>query len=143
MSKPGNPLENVAPVTPEPFSVYIENFDNDTDPRKVALGPGVYLDSTGQSITFNAAKKAERAIVENPAYDKNYVIGDGMNDAPFISAVHDFTFGVASQTPPRDCIMSIQTVSGTYALQFAAKWLVDTMGPETTIYVSDPTWSYH
>jgi aspartate/tyrosine/aromatic aminotransferase len=107
MEKPANPLKNIAPVDPEPTVAYLKAIALDTNPRKVDLGPGVYLDENGRALTFEAVKKAERAVLDNPDYDKNYVLADGMTDLVYIEAVQKFAFGEDPSTPPRDCVMTI------------------------------------
>jgi len=65
----------------QPATVIFEltrRYNEDTHPRKLNLGVGAYRSEELKPVVFTAVKKAERAVVDNAAYNKEYlpVLGD-------------------------------------------------------------------
>ena len=48
-------------------------FIKDNDPRKVNLGIGAYRDGEGKPVVMKAVQTAEKMIVSNTTYNKEYL----------------------------------------------------------------------
>jgi len=110
---------------------------DDTRPNKIDLGVGVYRDATGVTPILQTVKKAEQWLVDNQA-SKAYLGCAG--DPVFCKAIQNLTFGEGSDQDGR--ITTLQTPGGSAALRVAAG-LILRATPDTTMWVSDPTWNNH
>ena len=108
------------------------------DPRtdKVDLGVGVYKDANGNTPIMRAVKEAEKRLWEVED-TKSYtgLIGD----AGFHSVMADLVLG---DSVARDRLSFAHTPGGTGAIHQILQ-LIKTATPNTTIWLSNPSWANH
>jgi aspartate aminotransferase len=113
-------------------------YREDSNPRKVDLGVGVYKTEDGQTPVMSAIKAAESALVA--AQTSKVYVGPAGN-LEFLQAMGELLLG-ESQAPLKPRLAWAQTPGGCGALRVAAE-LVKTAKPDACIWVSDPTWGNH
>ncbi len=108
------------------------------DPRldKIDLGVGVYKDATGLTPVMRAVKAAEKMLWETQT-TKTYTTLAG--DPAFGDAMIELVLGGAA---PRDRIAAVATPGGTGAIRQGLE-LIRYAAPETTVWLSNPTWPNH
>lgn len=111
----------------------------DSSPAKVDLGVGVYRDARGETPVFEAVRAAERAMLEGQT-TKSYVAAAG--NPAFNQGMERLSFGSGHPALAAGRVRTIQGVGGCGALRLGAE-LIRAASPETTIYVSTPTWANH
>jgi len=116
-----------------------EAFKNDTNPKKVNLGVGVYKDDQGTTPILGCIKAAERKLVETQA-TKSYLPISG--SPAYAANVQKLLFGADSETVASGRAVTIQSPGGTGALRVGAD-LLKKFNPEATLWVSAPTWANH
>ena len=114
----------------------IAEYADDTRDEKIDLGVGVYRSEAGDTPILNSVKEAERRLLESQT-TKAYVGSGG--DGEFNDAMQRLTFG---DDVPHERITTLQTPGGSGSLRVAAG-LVLRAKPDTTVWVSDPTWANH
>ena len=109
------------------------------DPRteKVDLGVGVYRDADGNTPVLKTVKKAEHWLVGSQ--DSKAYLGS-RGDVAFCNAIEKLLFGDDAVNDDR--ISTVQSPGGSGALRVAAE-LILRAKPDTTIWVSSPTWNNH
>ena len=111
-------------------------YRNDPRPEKMDLGVGVYKDSSGATVIMKAVREAEKRLYDSQT-TKTY-LGMG-GDEGFNKAMLNLVFGDAAE-PAR--LFACQTAGGTGALRTLAELLAKAR-PDTTVWLSDPTWANH
>jgi aspartate aminotransferase len=111
-------------------------FQADPRSEKIDLGLGVYRNDDGVTPVMAAVKAAESWLLENQQ-SKSYLglVGDRV----FSSLMLDLVLGEQAN---KDCISVIQTPGGVSALSLCCH-LLKTVHPDTTVWVSDPSWANH
>ncbi len=126
-------------VPPDPIMGLTEAFKNDPNPDKINLGVGVYKDSQGATPILATVKEAERRLIDSEK-TKSYLGIDGSPE--FAQAVQELIFGLEHPLVRGHRVVTAQTPGGTAALRVAAD-LIKQKFPETTVWLSDPTWANH
>ena len=116
-----------------------EQFNADSNPRKVNLGVGVYFDENGKLPVLRCVAAAERQWLETPKA-KNYLPIDGI--AAYDKAVQGLAFGVESEIVRKGCIATVQAIGGTGGLKVGADFLKK-LRPGALVLISDPSWENH
>jgi aspartate aminotransferase len=111
----------------------------DSNPDKIDLTLGVYMDESGLCPVFGAIKAAERALLEEED-SKTYMPPAG--DAAFNSGMQRLVFGDDSALLASGRVSSIQAPGGCGALRIGAE-VVQAAAPGARVWVSDPTWPVH
>ena len=114
----------------------IAAFRDDPRPDKIDLGVGVYKDATGLTPVMRAVKAAEKMLWETQT-TKTYTTLAG--DPAFGDAMIELVLGGAA---PRDRIAAVATPGGTGAIRQGLE-LIRYAAPETTVWLSNPTWPNH
>jgi aspartate/tyrosine/aromatic aminotransferase len=114
----------------------INEHANDARAQKVDLGVGVYRSELGETPVLEAVKMAERHVLDTQK-SKAY-LGSG-GDPEFNRAIEFMTFG---DDVAHERVTTLQTPGGSGSLRVAAG-LIMRSRPETTVWVSDPTWANH
>lgn len=114
----------------------IAEYADDPREEKIDLGVGVYRNEAGETPVLDAVKQAERQLVE--AQQSKAYIGSG-GDGGFNEAMQRLTFG---DEVAQERVTTLQTPGGSGSLRVAAG-LILRARPETTVWVSDPTWANH
>ncbi|MFT4726239.1 MAG: aspartate aminotransferase [Granulosicoccus sp.] len=111
-------------------------FKADQRIDKIDLGLGVYKNDDGVTPVMAAVKSAESWMLENQQ-SKSYL--GLMGDQVYSSLMLDLVLGEQTN---KDCISVIQTPGGVSALSLCCH-LLKKVHPETTVWVSDPSWANH
>lgn len=139
---PSSIFSNLPEIPPdEPFSVngaYIQ----DTHPKKVNLGIGVYRNNEGLPWPLPVVEKAE-ATLYNTKDNSRHEYLSIQGDREFLRLAADliFNFGKQNYTDEKR-VSSIQTVSGTGANRLGAEFLARNIHPGH-VWIPDPTWANH
>ncbi len=116
-----------------------EAFKRDPNPGKIDLSVGVYRDAYGNTPVFRAVKRAEELILRNEI-SKTYLAIDGMPE--YAAAVQPLLFGPEHPLVTHQLAVTAHTPGGTGGLRVAADFL-SKIRPNTTVWVSQPTWPNH
>ena len=116
-----------------------EQFNADTNPRKVNLGVGVYYDDNGKLPLLECVQAAETQMMDDPKA-RGYLPIDGI--AAYDSAVKSLVFGAESGPVKAGRVATIQALGGTGGLKVGADFLFK-LNPNAKVLVSDPTWENH
>ncbi len=116
-----------------------DQFNADTNPAKVNLGVGVYLDENGKLPLLECVKAAEAQMNQSPKA-RNYLPIDGI--AAYDSAVQDLVFGADHPIRKSGRIATVQALGGTGGLKLGADFL-KRMKPGAEVLISDPSWENH
>jgi aspartate/tyrosine/aromatic aminotransferase len=130
-------FESLQRKPPDAILKLIVEHANDPRDNKVDLGVGVYRDPAGHTPVFGAIKTAEQRLLETQT-SKSYLGSRGAVD--FCDAIQTLVFGDVADR--NDRVMTLQTPGGSGALRVAAD-LIFRADPNTTVWVSDPTWNNH
>lgn len=123
-------------LPPDPILGLSVAFREDPSPDKVDLSIGVYRDPAGQTPVMAAVREAERQLVETQS-TKSYLPPAG--SPGFREAIFNLVMGGRDL---RARCGVIQTPGGCGALRLGAE-LAIRAAPQTTIYLSEPTWPNH
>ncbi|MFN0155440.1 MAG: amino acid aminotransferase [Gaiella sp.] len=115
-----------------------EAFAQDSRPRKVNLGVGVYFTDDGRIPVLRAVAKAERERVQLSA-PRGYLPIEGI--AAYDSAVQKLLLG-NSPLIGSGRVLTAQALGGTGGLKIGADLLKKVL-PDAVVAVSDPTWENH
>ncbi len=111
----------------------------DPNPDKVDLTLGVYMDETGLCPVFESVQEAQRALV-NEELTKVYMAP--MGDAAYLSGIRSLVLGSDVEDRLGKRITAVQTPGGCGAVRLGAE-VLHAAAPDTTVWVSDPTWPVH
>lgn len=111
-------------------------FKADPRPEKMDLGVGVYKDASGATVIMKAVREAEKRLYDSQT-TKTYVGMGG--DEGFNKAMLKMVFGKSADLSR---MFACQTAGGSGALRTIAE-LLKKSRPETTVWLSDPTWANH
>ncbi|MCO6483309.1 MAG: aspartate/tyrosine/aromatic aminotransferase [Flavobacteriales bacterium] len=116
-----------------------EQFAADSNPNKVNLGVGVYLDEHGKLPLLQCVQAAEQALMATPK-PRGYLPIDGI--PAYDSAVKGLVFGADSEPVRSGRIATVQGLGGTGALKIGADFLKH-LNPTAQVLISDPSWENH
>jgi len=116
-----------------------EAFRQESNPRKVNLGVGVYKDDQGQTPVLQCVKAAEKLLLERQASKSYLPIG---GDPLYAECVQKLIFGENSEAILSSRAVTVHAPGGTGALRVGAELLKKFM-PEAKIWMSMPTWANH
>ena len=116
-----------------------EQFNADTNPRKVNLGVGVYFDDNGKLPLLQCVQAAEKNLMATPTA-RGYLPIDGI--AAYDSAVKGLVFGADSEPVKSGRVATVQAIGGTGGLKIGADFL-KRLSPSATVLISDPSWENH
>ena len=111
----------------------------DSNPQKVDLTVGIYMDEQGICPVFEAVQQAQRALVEEEV-TKAYLPPAG--DELFNRGIQQLVLGLDSSALRDGRVTSIQTPGGCGALRIGAE-VIHAAAPDARVWVSDPTWPVH
>lgn len=120
----------------DPILALMAEFRADERADKIDLGVGVYKDAKGNTPIIRAVKEAETRLLQEQA-SKSYVGLAG--DVGFNKAMSRLILGDVLDDARTS---AVQTPGGGGALRELFE-LVHWSRPETTIWLSDPTWANH
>ena len=111
----------------------------DSNPNKVDLTVGIYMDEQGVCPVFEAVQQAQREIAAEEL-TKAYLPPAG--DDAFNAGLQRLVLGADSAVLAEQRVTSIQTPGGCGALRIGAE-LIHAASPTSKVWVSDPTWPVH
>ncbi len=132
-------FEHVALAPPDAILGLSEAFKKDPNPDKINLGAGVYKDEEGKTPVLKCVKEAEARIVEQEG-SKTYLPIDGAPE--YGEAVRELIFGRDHAVVESRRAVTAHCPGGTGALRVACD-LLKRVRPETTVWLSAPTWPNH
>ena len=132
-------FEQLQAVPPDPILGILAAYAQDTNPRKIDLGIGVYKDEAGNTPMLQCVVEAEKQLIATQT-SKSYLGPPGVKG--FNSAMSELLFGRDSDVLTENRVRTIQTPGGTGALRVAGD-LVHAANPGAAIWASDPTWANH
>jgi len=116
-----------------------EAFKNDTNPKKVNLGVGVYKDEQGNTPILPSVTAAEKLILDREK-TKSYLPIPG--DPVFASEVQKLLFGEDSAIIKEKKAVTAHAPGGTGALRVGGE-LLKKFKPSAKVWLSKPTWANH
>jgi aspartate/tyrosine/aromatic aminotransferase len=132
-------FENIQPAPPDAILGLTEAFNQDTNPRKINLGVGVFKDEEGKTPILDTVREAERRLLDEED-TKNYL---PMTGAPaYGAAVQKLLFGEGDEVLSSGRAFTAQTPGGTGALRVGGDFL-KAVRPEAKLWISRPTWANH
>ncbi|MGI1677685.1 MAG: aspartate/tyrosine/aromatic aminotransferase [Cellvibrionaceae bacterium] len=132
-------FQHVTPLPPDPLLGISIAFAQDNNPKKVDLGVGMYKDESGTTPIFDAVKRAEEKLIQSQG-SKSYIGSAGSTQ--YNELMMELVFGSHHSALMEQRIATVQTPGGCGALRVAAEF-IKRCRPDTTIWVSDPTWPNH
>jgi aspartate/tyrosine/aromatic aminotransferase len=132
-------FDDVPPAPADPILGLTEAFKKDPNPEKINLGVGVFTDASGKTPILASVKEAEKRLAAN-AVTRNYLPIDG--DPSFRGHMQNLVFGRESEIVFTKRACTACAPGGTGALRVAADFLKSNF-PNTTVYLSNPTWPNH
>lgn len=130
-------FESLERKPPDAILKLIAEYGQDPRDDKIDLGVGVYRDANGNTPVFRAIKKAEQRLLETQT-SKSYLGSRGAAD--FCDAMQAFVLG--DEVRENERVRTLQTPGGSGALRVAAG-IILRANPDTTVWVSEPTWNNH
>ncbi len=127
-------LDQLTPAPADPILGMTDKFNRDTNPAKVNLGVGVYLDKEGRLPLPQSVARAEKILADRME-PRGYLPIDGL--AAYIREVQKMIFEATD-----DRIVTVQTLSGTGALKTGAD-LLATILDTPRLLIPDPSWENH
>lgn len=124
---------------PDPILGLSAAYKNDTNPKKVDLGVGIYKDEAGNCPVMSAVKKAEHKLWETED-SKSYIAQAGPE--LFIRHSAALVLGAGHKALVDKRVATVLAPGGSGSLRVAAEF-VSRNFPGTRIFVSDPTWNNH
>lgn len=132
-------FESLQMAPPDPILGLNEAFKKDPNAGKINLSIGVYKDAAGHTPILDSVKAAETRMLEQET-TKGYLDIHGSRD--FAAATVELLFGRGDSGVSSERVATAQTPGGTGALRVAAEYL-KTIHPQTSVYVSGPSWPIH
>ena len=123
----------------DPILGVTETFVADSNPRKVNLGVGVYVDDNGKVPLLDCVRKAEQDIAAQ-ASPRAYLPIDGI--AAYDKAVQALVFGADSDAIALGRVVTVQALGGTGGLKIGADFLRK-FARGAQVWISDPSWENH
>ena len=123
----------------DPILGLTEQYNADTNPKKVNLGVGVYYDDNGKLPLLQCVQKAEEKMMAAHAA-RGYLPIDGI--AAYDAAVKSLVFGAESEPVKSGRVATVQCIGGTGGLKVGADFLRK-LDPSAQVLISDPSWENH
>jgi aspartate aminotransferase len=132
-------LEQLEQMPADPILGLAAACRADTNPDKVDLTVGIYMDEQGLCPVFAAVQEAQRLLAQEET-TKAYLPPAG--DPLFNQGIQRLVLGEDSSALAGGRVTSIQTPGGCGALRIAAE-VIHAAAPDARVWVSDPTWPVH
>lgn len=132
-------LENLDALPTDPVLGLAGEARADSNPRKVDLTLGVYMDDSGVCPVFQAVREAQKALVEA---EQTKVYMPPAGDDAYNAGIRGLLLGEDSAALREGRVASVQTPGGCGALRLGAE-VVRAASPHARVWVSDPTWPVH
>src|SRR5262245_41895774 len=134
-----SPFSQIELAPPDPIIGLTEAFNNDTNPKKVSLGAGVYQDGAGKVPILKVIRDAQERLLEKEE-TKNYMPIDGI--PAYNQQVQALLLGADSAVLDGARAVTAQALGGTGALKIGADFLKRFFST-SQVWISDPSWENH
>lgn len=132
-------FQSLPSLNADPILGLMAAFRQDSNPRKIDLGVGVYRDEQGNTPVMRAVKAAETRLLQSQD-SKTYVGPAGA--ARYNELVAQLLLGAGLQQALGRRRCTVQTPGGCGGLRIAAEF-IRKANSHARIWVSDPTWPNH
>ncbi len=132
-------FEALEALSPDPILGLMAAYREDPRENKIDLGVGVYRDEAGNTPIMKSVSAAEQRRFEAET-TKAYIGPPGTPE--FNVVARQLMFGPAHAVLQDKRVAGVQTPGGCGALRVGAE-LIKRARPETTVWVSNPTWANH
>ncbi|WP_020208103.1 aromatic amino acid transaminase [Gilvimarinus chinensis] len=132
-------FDQLSLLQPDPILGLSAAFRSDTNSNKVDLGVGVYKTEVGETPVLDCVTAAEKQLLQHQT-TKSYTPPAGIEGANRAAA--ELAFGTEHSVIEEQRLSTVQTPGGCGALRLAAE-LIAKANPQSTIWVSAPTWANH
>ena len=132
-------LDKLDRLPPDPILGLAAAARADTNPNKVDLTVGIYMDEQGVCPVFEAVRKAQLAL-EQEEITKAYMPAPGAPE--FNSGMQRLVLGADHPALAAGRVSSVQAPGGCGALRIGAE-IIHSASPGARVWVSDPTWPVH
>jgi len=123
----------------DPILGLLAKYREDTNPKKIDLGVGVYKNEAGETTVLDCVKKAEQHRTDTET-SKVYIGPTG--SSLFNDEMAKLIFGQEHKVLNDNRARTVSTPGGTGALRVAAEF-IKSCRKGATIWVSNPTWGNH
>lgn len=134
-----SPFAQIELAPPDPIIGLTEAFNNDTNPKKVSLGAGVYQDGEGKVPILHVIRDAQERLLEKEE-TKNYMPIDGI--PAYNQQAQALLLGADSSVLAAGRAVTVQALGGTGALKVGADFL-KRFFPTSQVWISNPSWENH
>lgn len=132
-------FDSVSLAPADPILSITEAFRADSNPDKINLSVGVFVDDSGVTPILGTVREAEKRIVETNA-TKSYLPITG---SPSYGALtQQLCFGESLADSLKGRIITAHTPGGTGALRVAADFIATNL-QTNSVWLSNPTWANH
>ena len=132
-------FDSVKLAPADPILSLTEAFKADTNPEKINLGVGVFVDESGATPILDTVHEAEKRLAETNT-TKSYLPITGKPD--FASLAQELCFGSELKSRLAGRLASAHTPGGTGALRVAADFIAKNLS-SPKIWLSSPSWANH
>lgn len=132
-------FESISPAPPDAILGLTDAYKADSNPGKINLGVGVFMDAQGKTPVLESVKRAELRLLETEL-TKSYLPISG--SPAYARGIQDLLFGNHHPLVQSGQVQTAQTPGGTGGLRVGADFLA-AFRPGATVWVSDPTWANH
>ncbi|GAC14883.1 amino acid aminotransferase [Aliiglaciecola lipolytica] len=132
-------LEVLPKLPADPILGLSAAYREDPNPNKIDLGVGVYKDEDGNTPILSSIAKAQNILLAQEK-SKTYITPQGVQG--YIDGMLQLLLGKGHPALIEDRVAAVQAPGGCGALRVLAE-LLKRCNPDTTVWVSDPTWANH
>ncbi|MFV8818050.1 aromatic amino acid transaminase [Haliea sp. E17] len=132
-------LEHLQALPTDPVLGLAAEARADSNPEKVDLTLGVYMDEDGLCPVFAAVREAQQALV---AEEQTKVYMPPAGDEAYNTGMRRLLLGGDSRVLAEGRVSTVQTPGGCGALRLGSE-VVRAASPGARVWVSDPTWPVH
>ena len=132
-------FDTIAPAPADPILGLTDAFKKDSNPKKINLGVGVYVDDSGNTPILTAVRQAEKVLWDTRT-TKSYMPISGSPE--YAEVVQDLLFGKGHPVVLEKRVRTAHTPGGTGGLRVGAE-LLKKYVPAARVWLSSPTWPNH
>ena len=132
-------FDSVSLAPADPILSITEAFKADSNPDKINLSVGVFVDDSGVTPILGTVREAEKRIVETNA-TKSYLPITGSPN--YGALTQKLCFGNSLADSLKGRIITAHTPGGTGALRVAADFISSSL-EANSVWLSNPTWANH
>ncbi len=132
-------FDSVSLAPADPILSLTEAFKADSNPEKINLSVGVFVDDSGVTPILETVREAEKRLAETNV-TKSYLPITG--SPTYAGLTQQLCFGESLADSLAGRFVTAQTPGGTGALRVAADFVSSNL-KTSTVWLSNPTWANH